>query len=122
VQVQGTLAGDTNPADWTDTQTVSTTGSETFSRLGGGTSSNSFDGSVGDDTPNSFAIYQAPGAFDWLDAPGWGKYQGSNILAGASLTQTFTSTLRDGAASCSVSWSLTFTFTNGAAKFTFKLN
>ena len=47
---------------------------------------------------------------DWLDAPGFGQYQpGGGIVVGASITFDFTSTLKDGNASCSVNWDLTLT-------------
>ncbi len=122
VQIQGSLSGDTNPADWAATQSVSSTGSMTLNRVGVGAVTIPFASSKPNDDPVQNVTYRAPGVVDWLDAPGWSMYQGSSILIGASLTQNFTSTLTDGGATCSVSWTLTFTLTSSGWNYKFKLN
>jgi RHS repeat-associated protein len=110
VQIQGTLSGDTNAADWTATQSLVQSGTFQVSTLGGGTTTQSANKNRPDDNPLGPAIFAGTGIFDWLDVPGFGQYQpGGGIVVGASITFNYTSTLTDGSASCSVNWKLTLT-------------
>ena len=111
VQIQGALFGDTNPADWTDAQTVSCSGSLRVALPGGGYSNLSASQLCNpSDNPLSGSIYTATGLFDWIDAPGPHQYIPNNggMVVGGTLTMNFVSQLTDGAAGCAVDWSVVF--------------
>src|SRR6476469_5823725 len=91
VQIQASLSGDTNPLDWTPTQTTATSG--TVSVTGRGTPVR---GSIppGPDNPDFGINRSTAGRFDWLDEPGFPNMQFGGTVTSADLTDTFTSTLR----------------------------
>jgi hypothetical protein len=121
VQIQATLSGDTNPNDWTPTQSKSSSGSVSISGRPTpirGTMASS------PDNPDIGINTSTKGQFDWLDEPGWPKLQFGRSVISANLTQSFTSTLTNNktGVKCSVSWSLQFTLQGGQWNFTFKQN
>ena len=119
VQIQGSLHGDTNPEDWSATQTKSSSGSVSIAGrpdpIVGSTPTTP-------DNPDFGIFTSTNGRFDWLDEPGWPKTQFGSSVTAATLTQDFTSTLTNKATGvkCSVSWSLQFTLQNDQWKFVFK--
>ena len=124
VQIQANLSGDTDPTDWEATQTVSTSGTVQIQPLGGPVVPTLDNQPTHPDDPRSYAINQGTtGKFDWLDSPGYGKFQaGVGVVVGADLTKTFTSTLTNiyTGASCSVTWSLHLTGTGNNLSWAFK--
>ena len=112
VQVQGVLQGDTNPADWIDTQNVLVSGSLQVA-FGNATQTTAVKQN-GIDDPQASAIYTASGAFDWIDAPGIASViPGGGDVVGGKVTFNFTSTLADRGASCSVNWGFTLNIPSG---------
>ena len=113
VQIQATLVGDTDPADWSGAQTVYTSGGVQI-RLPNGTASTYIwpHGSPQDDTPNPRAVATGVGYYDWLDAPGFPNSGFGGVPVGGTVVDTFTSTLMNAqtGATCSVTWSVSFTF------------
>ena len=121
VQIQANLSGDTNPADWTATQTLATSGSIS---LAGSPVPITGSTPPSPDNPTLGINTSTQGRFDWLDEPGWPSTQHGVKMTNANLTQTFTSTLtnKDGE-DCTVSWSTHFVFQNGKLKsFTVTVN
>jgi RHS repeat-associated protein len=123
VQIQVTLDGDLNSGNWEIAQSTSTSGTATAKGPKGDIVP--VDPSVPRhlDTPDPRAVARRAGAIDWLDAPGEGvNFDNGYRLNSANLTMSFTSSVTHipSGASCSVSWSLTFTLSNGIG--TFKLN
>jgi len=114
VQVQATLAGVANPANWTILQTLTVTGTAQGLINPGPVNLTP----VPNDNPASYAVYQASGAIDWLDSPG---FQANAVVpaTGASLSFSFSSSLSDGGATCSVNWSLQLSASPVGYTFTF---
>jgi hypothetical protein len=118
VQIQGNLTGDTNPADWSPSQTLSTLGSLTVQGR-----ARPIAGSIPShpDDPDFGVNYSTPGRLDWLDEPGFPNMQFGGKVVNAALTDSFTSTLTSNTgATCSVDWSVKLTVRNGKlVSFTF---
>jgi hypothetical protein len=108
VQIQANLFGDTNPLDWAALQTESTSGTVMIQGISGPVQTLSGSTPPKEDNPTYGINTSTTGRYDWIDEPGLPKYQGvGGVVVGANYTQTFTSTLKDGAVSCTVNWSTT---------------
>ena len=119
VQIQGNLVGDTDASHWQAGQTSAISGTLQLQKLNGEVVSMPYISYNPGDEPDPRAIYRGTGRFDWLDAPGWGKYQeGGDIVVGANLTFSLTSTLtHTSGARCSVIWSVKLTVTGNNWSF-----
>ena len=114
VQIQGSLTGDPNPANWTASQVSSTTGTVTLQGVNGQTATVQNNVASHDDSPDTRATSVAGGRYDWLDIPGFGLRQEGWTVKGANQTMSFTSTLtHTSGATCSVNWSVHLSGSNG---------
>jgi hypothetical protein len=115
-QVQEELIGDTDPANWTISQTSSTSGTMIIHLLGE-KSPSSIQQNVPEheDNPRKFAVGRGTGFINCLDAPGFPCYQPrGGLVVGADVTMRFTSSLRHtSGATCSISWTLTLDVKDG---------
>jgi RHS repeat-associated protein len=121
VQVQGNLSGDTNPGNWTPTQSAVISGTVQLQQLGAPVpEATPYRSVIPNDNPESFAIFRGAGMLDWLDIPGFVKYQRNGaVIVGANLTFTFTSTLtHTNGATCSTTWSLELNIRDGRGGMT----
>jgi RHS repeat-associated protein len=111
VQIRALLHGDTNPADWSASQTKALSGAYT---LYGRKKPTTGSAPPSPDDPTIGINNKTKGHFDWLDEPGFTSYIGGIQMTSANLTYSFTSTLTNtSGASCSVSWSVNFTLVRG---------
>ena len=106
VEVQAILSGNTNPATWLPLQISSVT--STY--IGAGGQTTTYDVSQDDPAPQS--IVDGQGYLAWFDFPGAslpGQYSTSTLRLYSTVTYLGTPP-----ASCSVAWTVTIAFNNGA--------
>jgi RHS repeat-associated protein len=117
-QVQATLNGDANPADWTYSQ--SETSSGTLTGLNGKTYQPT---SYPDDTPNDFAVLSGSGYIDWLDLPGQPQLAGGTSVTAFKFSMSFVSTIspKGSGTSCTVRWQIAYSLSASGYNATFSI-
>ena len=110
-QVQATLSGDTNSADWSYWQNGAITGTvQIMNMLTGAVQSGNVSILMVPDGPDPSNVYSGAGVIDWLDTPGWAANVGGQTVVSANLIFDFTAGLDyNGTNICTKSWNLSLT-------------